>query len=78
MILPNASRVKALHAPAGSAPQARVEEQAAQPSVLADDKASRSAPRVINVDKQAAYPKAMAELKATGLLPEQVELRQVK
>jgi transposase-like protein len=33
---------------------------------------------VINVDKNAAYPKAEASLKATGLLPEQVELRQVK
>ena len=33
---------------------------------------------MINVDKNAAYPKAMAELKAAGILPEQVELRQVK
>jgi transposase-like protein len=36
------------------------------------------APRVINTDKNAAYPKAIAELKAAGLLPQQVELRQVK
>jgi IS6 family transposase len=35
-------------------------------------------PRVINVDKNAAYPKAIADLKAAGILPEQVELRQVK
>ena len=35
-------------------------------------------PRVINVDKNAAYPKAIAALKAAGVLPEQVELRQVK
>lgn len=39
---------------------------------------SQSVPRVINVDKNAAYPKAMADLKATGVLPELVELRQVK
>ena len=37
-----------------------------------------SIPRVINVDKNAAYPKAIAELKAAGMLPEAVELRQVK
>lgn len=35
-------------------------------------------PRVINVDKNAAYPKAIVDLKAAGVLPEQVELRQVK
>ncbi len=40
--------------------------------------APQSAPRVINVDKNAAYPKAIAELKAAGILPESVELRQVK
>lgn len=33
---------------------------------------------MINVDKNAAYPKAIADLKATGMLPECVELRQVK
>jgi transposase-like protein len=33
---------------------------------------------VINVDKNAAYPKAIADLKAAGVLPESVELRQVK
>jgi hypothetical protein len=35
-------------------------------------------PRVINVDKNAAYPKIIADLKAAGVLPEHVELRQVK
>ncbi|GHP00105.1 IS6 family transposase [Reticulibacter mediterranei] len=35
-------------------------------------------PRVINVDKNAAYPKAIADLKAAGILPTQIELRQVK
>jgi IS6 family transposase len=69
--------VKALHATAGSAPQAHpVEEQVTQPTAAATP--ARSAPRVINVDKNAAYPKAMAELKAAGILPERVELRQVK
>jgi transposase, IS6 family len=38
----------------------------------------KQALRVINVDKNAAYPKAIAELKAAGVLPESVELRQVK
>ena len=33
---------------------------------------------MINVDKNAAYPKAIAELKVDGMLPESVELRQVK
>jgi len=37
-----------------------------------------SVPRVINVDKNAADPKAIAEFKAAGVLPEHVELRQVK
>ena len=71
--------VKALHATAGSAPQARpIEEQVAQPTAAADPNSTMSAPRVINVDKNAAYPKAIAELKAARILPEQVELRQVK
>ena len=48
------------------------------PTAAADPNTSRPAPRVINVDKNAAYPKAMAELKASGVLPESVELRQVK
>ncbi|MBA2680778.1 MAG: DDE-type integrase/transposase/recombinase, partial [Ktedonobacteraceae bacterium] len=38
----------------------------------------QAAPRVINVDKNAAYPKAIADLKVAGILPETVELRQVK
>ncbi len=50
----------------------------AQPTAAADPNPTKSAPRVINVDKNATYPKAMAELKAVGILPEQVELRQVK
>ena len=33
---------------------------------------------MINVDKNAAYPKAIVDLKAAGVLPEHVELRQVK
>jgi transposase-like protein len=33
---------------------------------------------VINVDKNVAYPKAIVDLKAAGVLPEHVELRQVK
>jgi transposase, IS6 family len=49
-----------------------------QPTALADPNPTPSAPRVINVDKNAAYPKAIAELKAAGILPEGVELRQVK
>jgi transposase, IS6 family len=70
--------VKALHATACSAPQARpVEEQVGPPTGPADP-TTTSAPRVINVDKHAAYPKAIADLKACGVLPERVELRQVK
>ncbi len=71
--------LKALHSRAGSAPQARpAREQVAQPTAATDPNAMKSVPRVINVDKNAAYPKAIADLKATGLLPEQVERRQVK
>ena len=71
--------VKALHSTAGSAPQAHpVEEQVEEPTALVDPNTTLSTPRVINVDKHAAYPKAMAELKTAGILPEQVELRQVK
>ena len=33
---------------------------------------------MITVDKHAAYPKAIPQLKAAGILPEAVELRQVK
>jgi transposase, IS6 family len=69
---------KALRAMSGSAPQGRpLQEQVEEPAIAAP-KTSTSAPRVINVDKNSAYPKAMAELKASGVLPESVELRQVK
>ena len=68
--------VKALHATACSAPQARpVEEQVEEPTAAADPITTSSAPRVINVDKNAAYPKAIADLKASGMLPESVELK---
>lgn len=70
---------KALHSPADSAPQAHpTEAQFAQSPAPADPITTRSTPRVINVDKNAAYPKAIADLKAAGILPESVELRQVK
>lgn len=71
--------LKALHTTTGSAPQAYpVEEQGAQPTAAAEPTPTSSALRVINVDKNAAYPKAEASLKAAGILPEAVELRQVK
>src|SRR5450631_1598624 len=71
--------LKALHSTAASAPQAHpFEEQMAQSTTLTDITVFKSAPRVINVDKNAAYPKAITELKTTGVLPESVELRQVK
>ena len=71
--------VKALHSTARSVPGARpVEEQVEEPTPTAESNPTQSAPRVINVDKNAAYPKAIAELKASGILPEAVELRQVK
>ncbi len=70
---------KALPCPAGSVPQApTVEKQGTESATPTDFKVSRAAPRVINVDKNAAYPKAIADLKASGILPESVELRQVK
>ncbi len=69
--------LKALHSTAASAPQAHpVEEQVTEPTAAANP--VTSAPRVINVDKNASYPKAMADLKVCGVLPETVELRQVK
>jgi IS6 family transposase len=69
--------LKALHSTADSAPQAHpVKEQMAPPTTAASP--ATSAPRVINVDKNAAYPKAIADLKAAGVLPDHVELRQVK
>jgi transposase, IS6 family len=69
--------VKALRSTAGSTPQVQpVEEQVAEPTIAANP--TTSVPRVITVDKNAAYPKAIAELKVAGILPETVELRQVK
>ena len=53
-----------------------VETEAAQP--MGGFNTLASTLRVINVDKNAAYPKAIADLKAAGILPEAVELRQVK
>jgi transposase, IS6 family len=71
--------VKALHSTICSAPQARpAQEQMAPPLAAAAPSAITPVPRVINVDKHAAYPKAMADLKASRVLPESVELRQVK
>jgi transposase, IS6 family len=55
-----------------------IAEQMAQPTALIDTTLVMLTPRVINVDKNAAYPKAMADLKVAGILPEHVELRQVK
>ncbi len=49
-----------------------------EPTTPADPTPTKSAPRVINVDKNAAYPNTIADLKAAGILPESVELRQVK
>ena len=69
---------KALQSSARSAsPACTSQEYSVQPATLTVPPV-KSAPRVINVDKNAAYPKAIADLKATGILPEHVELRQVK
>ncbi len=70
--------LKALHSSASSAPQVRPVQEQVEEQTAPADPATTSAPRVINVDKNAAYPKAIAELKAAGILPESVELRQVK
>ncbi|EFH80807.1 IS6 family transposase [Ktedonobacter racemifer] len=71
--------LKALHGPACSVPHARLlEEPVSQPTVSALPTTTTPIPRVINVDKNAAYPKALADLKVAGILPETVELRQVK
>jgi transposase, IS6 family len=70
---------KALQPPSGSTSQASAsEEPATEPLKQETQKVSKPAPRVINVDKNAAYPKTIADLKAAGVLPESVELRQVK
>ncbi|GHO87638.1 IS6 family transposase [Dictyobacter formicarum] len=71
--------VKVLASTARSVSQAcPVAEQVAPPTTPTDTTIITSPPRVINVDKNAAYPKAIAELKATEVLPQHVELRQVK
>ena len=70
--------VKALHSTACSVPQACLsEEQVVQSTTAAGPDPTTPTPRVINVEKHAASPKAIAALKAAGILPEQVELRQV-
>ena len=66
--------LKALRSSACSAsPDHSIHEAASMPSC-----AAQPAPRVITVAKNAAYAKAMTELKAAEMLPERVELRQVK
>lgn len=71
--------LKVLHISACSVPQVcPVEEQMTSPTSVAEPCTTLPVPRVINVDKNAAYPKAIADLKAAGVLPEHVELRQVK
>jgi len=70
--------LKALGASACSVPLTDTSEKKAKLPAPAAFKARNAVPRVINVDKNAAYPKAIAELKARGILPEPVELRQVK
>ena len=67
--------LKALHATTDSTPQA---QQVASPTAPTVPTPTRRTPRVINVDKNVAYPKAIANLKAAEVLPQHVELRQVK
>jgi transposase-like protein len=70
---------RALHITGCSTPQPLAsEEHVAQFTASAHANSTRLLPRVINVDKNAAYPKAIADLKATGVLPQHVELRQIK
>src|SRR5690349_8713569 len=60
---PNASRVKALHSTACSAPRARrLLEPVEEPAALADSSTTTSAPGVITVDQNAAS--AVKELTA--------------
>ncbi|EFH85092.1 IS6 family transposase [Ktedonobacter racemifer] len=71
--------VKALASTARSVSQARpVKKQGAQPMAPTVPTPTILTPRVINVDKNAAYPRAIAGLKDVGVLPQHVELRQVK
>jgi transposase-like protein len=65
-----------LHVTADSVPQVRPIEE--QPTASAHPTLTTPTPRVITVDKNAASPKAIADLNAAGILPEGVELRQVK
>jgi transposase, IS6 family len=68
--------LKALRSSARSASGACPMDEAETASSLSV--ACQSVPRVINVDKNAASPKAIADLKAAGILPDHVELRQIK
>jgi transposase, IS6 family len=71
--------VKALLSTAGFTPQTSViDEHVVQFFKAHTPQAIKAAPCVINVDKNAAYPKAIAELKAVEVLPQRVELRQIK
>src|SRR5690242_17334382 len=71
--------LKALQQPIDSASFSNICDEHGIESFIQDKhQAPHPAPRVINVDKNAAYPKAMADLKAAGILPDHVELRQVK
>ena len=68
-----------LQRPTSSASQSSESEEHAIACIKQEtQKASQPALRVINVDKNAAYPRAIADLKAAGILPDHVELRQVK
>ncbi|BCL80977.1 IS6 family transposase [Ktedonobacteria bacterium brp13] len=71
--------VKALQSSARSTSGAcPMREMETAPSLPTVPLAQELVPRVINTDKNAAYPKAITDLKAAGILPEKVELRQVK
>ena len=71
--------LKTLHISACSTTQEYLlEEPMDSPLSAIDPTLTMFVPRVIKVDKNAAYPKAIAELTVTGILPEDVELRQVK
>ena len=71
--------LKALHSPTRLPSQAsRNDKHVPQYCKQETQRSSPPIIRVINVDKNAAYPKAIADLKAAGVLPESVELRQVK
>jgi transposase-like protein len=65
---------KSLHVTPPSTPQDGLVQE---PKGSAHPNTIKPTPRVINVDKNAAYPKAIADLKVVGMLPEQMEWRQV-